>query len=63
MGLFLNSVHNPCCYLFGTPLGCQIPENYISRLALERLGVSLEQLAQVAGEREVSLLRLLPHSR
>ena len=37
-------------------------EDYVSRLAWERLGVPLEELDDVAGEREVwaSLLRLLP---
>ena len=36
--------------------------DYVSRLAWERLGVPLEELDEVAGEREVwaSLLRLLP---
>ena len=36
--------------------------DYVSRLAWERLGVPLEELEEVAGEREVwvSLLKLLP---
>ncbi|CAG5932579.1 unnamed protein product [Menidia menidia] len=36
--------------------------DYVSRLAWERLGIPPEELAEVAGEREVwiSLLRLLP---
>lgn len=34
-------------------------KNYISELAWEYLGIPLKELDEVAGEREVSLLRLL----